>query len=103
MGVAHHANYFIWFEAGRTEYTRAVGLPYREVEAGGLELILQPPRMAGPDAGEQLQHPERRDRVTRVFGPAQHAQQVLHMRRLEELEPAVLHERDVAPPQLDLE
>ena len=43
MGVAHHANYFIWFEAGRTEYTRAVGLPYREVEAGGVRL----PRLSG--------------------------------------------------------
>lgn len=40
MGVAHHANYFVWFEAGRTEYTRAMGLPYREVEAGGVRLVV---------------------------------------------------------------
>jgi len=40
MGVAHHANYFVWFEAGRTEYTRVVGLPYREVEAGGVRLVV---------------------------------------------------------------
>ncbi len=40
MGVAHHANYFVWFEAGRTEYTRAAGLPYREVEAGGVRLVV---------------------------------------------------------------
>ncbi len=40
MGVAHHANYLVWFEAGRTEYTRAAGLPYREVEAGGVRLVV---------------------------------------------------------------
>jgi acyl-CoA thioester hydrolase len=40
MGVAHHASYFVWFEAGRTEYTRAVGLPYRDVEAGGVRLVV---------------------------------------------------------------
>ena len=40
MGVVHHANYFVWFELGRTEYTRAVGLPYREVEARGVRLVV---------------------------------------------------------------
>lgn len=40
MGVVHHANYFVWFEAGRTEYTRAAGLPYREVEAAGVRLVV---------------------------------------------------------------
>lgn len=40
MGVVHHANYLTWFEAGRTEYTRAQGLPYREVEAGGVRLVV---------------------------------------------------------------
>lgn len=40
MGVVHHANYFVWFELGRTEYTRAAGLPYREVEEGGVRLVV---------------------------------------------------------------
>jgi acyl-CoA thioester hydrolase len=40
MGVVHHANYLVWFEAGRTEYTRAAGLPYRDVEAGGVRLVV---------------------------------------------------------------
>lgn len=40
MGVVHHAAYLVWFELGRTEYTRAVGLPYREVEAGGIRLVV---------------------------------------------------------------
>ena len=40
MGGVHHANYFVWFELGRTEYTRAVGLPYREVETRGVRLVV---------------------------------------------------------------
>lgn len=40
MGVAHHTSYLVWFEAGRTEYTRAVGVPYRDLEAGGVRLVV---------------------------------------------------------------
>ncbi len=36
MGVVHHSNYIIWFEAGRVEALRHVGLSYAEVERGGL-------------------------------------------------------------------
>ena len=38
MGVAYHANYLRWFEIGRTELLRAWGLPYREIEARGIQL-----------------------------------------------------------------
>lgn len=38
MGVAYHANYFAWFEVGRTEYLRRLGLAYTAVEALGLHL-----------------------------------------------------------------
>ncbi len=40
MGIAHHTSSFVWFEVGRTEYTRAVKLPYREVERNGLRLVV---------------------------------------------------------------
>lgn len=40
MGIAHHTTYLVWFEAGRTEYTRAMGMPYREVERGGVRLVV---------------------------------------------------------------
>lgn len=40
MGIAHHTSYFVWFEVGRTEYTRAVGLPYRDVEEKGVRLVV---------------------------------------------------------------
>lgn len=40
MGVAHHTSFLVWFEVGRTEYTRAVGMPYRDVEASGVRLVV---------------------------------------------------------------
>ena len=38
MGVAYHANYFVWFEVARTDWLRAAGLTYREMEAEGVLL-----------------------------------------------------------------
>lgn len=40
MGVAHHANYPIWFEMGRTEYIKESGISYSEIEARGILLPL---------------------------------------------------------------
>ena len=38
MGVAHHSNYFVWFEAGRSDYCRDLGVPYPEWERHGVFL-----------------------------------------------------------------
>ncbi|BBO67826.1 thioesterase [Desulfosarcina alkanivorans] len=38
MGIVYHANYLRWFEIGRTELFRHLGLPYSEIEARGLML-----------------------------------------------------------------
>jgi acyl-CoA thioester hydrolase len=38
MGIAYHANYLRWFEMGRNELFRHLGMPYKEVEAQGLAL-----------------------------------------------------------------
>ena len=38
MGVAHHANHFIWFEIGRTELMRARAVTYRRLEDDGIFL-----------------------------------------------------------------
>lgn len=38
MGVAHHANYFVWFEVGRTDLLRSLGWSYREMEAAGVAM-----------------------------------------------------------------
>ncbi|PYE51102.1 acyl-CoA thioesterase [Deinococcus yavapaiensis] len=40
MGVAHHANYPVWFELGRSDLMRALGFSYSEVEARGYYLML---------------------------------------------------------------
>lgn len=32
MGIAHHANYLIWFEAGRSDLCRARGFSYKDME-----------------------------------------------------------------------
>ena len=38
MGIAHHANYLIWYELARTDFMRDLGVGYRELEKGGLLL-----------------------------------------------------------------
>jgi acyl-CoA thioester hydrolase len=38
MGIVHHANYAVWFEAARSEYCRVHGIDYRGMEANGLAL-----------------------------------------------------------------
>lgn len=38
MGQAYYGNYFRWFEVGRTELFRAVGLSYKEIEERGFFL-----------------------------------------------------------------
>src|SRR5882757_3754431 len=32
MGIVYYANYLVWFEIGRTEYCRARGFSYKEME-----------------------------------------------------------------------
>ncbi len=38
MGVAWHGQYFAWFEVGRTDFLRELGLTYKELEQQGLRL-----------------------------------------------------------------
>jgi acyl-CoA thioester hydrolase len=38
MGVVYYANYFRYFEAGRTEFLRALGFQYQEFEKSGFAL-----------------------------------------------------------------
>ena len=40
MGIAHHANYIVWFEIGRTDLCRATGFSYRQIEDRGLILVV---------------------------------------------------------------
>ena len=38
MGIVYYANYFVWFEVGRTDLLRGAGWSYREMEAEGFSL-----------------------------------------------------------------
>ena len=40
MGFLHHAQYFTYFEIGRTELLRAAGGNYREMEEQGLLIVV---------------------------------------------------------------
>src|SRR5438105_13777681 len=38
MGIAHHSSYVLWMEMGRTEFMRAHGFTYRQLEEMGVLL-----------------------------------------------------------------
>ena len=40
MGIIHHSNYAVWFEAGRTDFFKKLGISYREIESRGVLLPL---------------------------------------------------------------
>jgi acyl-CoA thioester hydrolase len=40
MGIVYHTNYIRWFEVGRTELFRDMGILYTEVESAGFNLPL---------------------------------------------------------------
>lgn len=40
MGFLHHANYFVYFEMGRTELLRVTGVPYRKLEELGMFYVV---------------------------------------------------------------
>ena len=61
MGVVYYANYYVWFEVGRTDLLRSAGGSYRDMEKDGLQLPVKDPDSglgfgAGVDAPE-FPHP----------------------------------------------
>ena len=40
MGVVYNAHFLSYFEVGRTEYLRAAGFRYRDLEARGVHLVV---------------------------------------------------------------
>jgi len=59
MGVVYHTNYLNWFEIGRTELIRSLGMPYSKIEANGLLLPLL-------EAHMQFKQPAKYDDVITV-------------------------------------
>jgi acyl-CoA thioester hydrolase len=70
MGVVYHANYLVWFEVGRVELIRQMGLSYKDIERD------EGCRIAVVDAALRYRSPARYDdeliirtRLTAVRGP----------------------------------
>ena len=40
MGVLHHSRYWVYFEMGRTELLRSMGVAYRDLEASGILFVV---------------------------------------------------------------
>ncbi len=40
QGIVHHSSYIVWFEVGRSELFRALGVSYRELEEQGYVAVL---------------------------------------------------------------
>ena len=40
MGLVHHSRYWVYFELGRTELLRNMGLAYRDLEEAGTILVV---------------------------------------------------------------
>ena len=59
MGWVYYGNYLRWFEAGRAELLRALGMSYREVERAGVRLPVV-------EAGCQYLRPARYDDLLAV-------------------------------------
>jgi acyl-CoA thioester hydrolase len=60
MGVVYHANYFVWFEVGRVELIRALGIEYKRMEKeDDCHIVVA-------DARCRYHHPARYDDVLRV-------------------------------------
>lgn len=59
MAMVYHANYLIWFERGRTEAMRELGLPYAALEERGLRLPVV-------EAGLRFLRPARYDELLAI-------------------------------------
>jgi acyl-CoA thioester hydrolase len=73
MGVVYHANFIVWFEVGRVEMLRALGLRYRDMER------------------EDDVHIAVADVKVRFKSPARYDDEILLRTRLKNVRNSVLH------------
>jgi acyl-CoA thioester hydrolase len=59
MGVVYYANYLRWFEKGRSEWLRQVGLPYGEIEQQGFHFPVA-------EVSCRYSHPAHYDEVVKI-------------------------------------
>jgi acyl-CoA thioester hydrolase len=60
LGVVYHANHFIWFEVGRVELIRSMGVSYKQME------LEDDCHIVVAEARCRYHHPARYDQVLRV-------------------------------------
>src|SRR3954464_15948365 len=60
MGVVYHANYLVWFEVGRVELMRALGVEYKKMEAA------HPCHIVVADVHCRYERPARYDEILRI-------------------------------------
>ena len=88
--------------AGLRRRRRGKMLQRLERAAARLEVLDRQARIGRSHPGQKLQDAKRGERIPRIVRPAQHRQQVFDVRRLEELQAAVLHKRNPARAQAPL-
>lgn len=66
MGVVHHANYPIWFEASRSEFCRLRGIDYGQMERDGMLLPLMELRVRYLQPAHYEEEVEVRTRVVEI-------------------------------------
>ena len=59
MGVVYHANYLVWCDIGRTQYLKALGANYAELERSGTMLAVS-------DASVRYHASARYDEIVRI-------------------------------------
>lgn len=59
MGVVYYANYLRWFEKGRAEWLRQIGLPYSEIERQGFHFPVA-------EVSCHYSHPARYDEIVKI-------------------------------------
>lgn len=59
MGIVYHTNYIKWFEIGRGELLRELGIPYARIEERGYNLPLT-------EVTCQFLHPARYDQIIMI-------------------------------------
>ena len=59
MGVVYYANYLRWFEKGRAEWLRQIGLPYGMIEQQGFHFPVT-------EVSCRYTHPDRYDEVVKI-------------------------------------
>ncbi len=69
MGVVYYANYFIWFEIGRSEFMRSINLSYREMEENQVYMPVI-------EAYCQYKQPARYDEVLKIVTTINFMQEV---------------------------